>query len=44
MSEMIFETLRGMLIGVPGVFAVLAVFFITLKILMKNNKEEEKED
>lgn len=34
MSDMIFETLRGMLIGVSGVFAVLGIFYVTLKLLM----------
>ena len=39
--EMIFEALRAMAIGIPGVFSVLAVFYITLKLLMlKTNREE----
>ena len=33
-TNMIQETLRGMLIGISGVFAVLAVFYISLKLLM----------
>ena len=47
-TVMIFETLRGMAIGIPGVFAVLAVFYATVKLLMmnmpktkgKNNKDQ----
>jgi|GEM_PF-2474440 len=36
--NMIFETLRTMVIGITGVFAVLAVFYCTLKLLMLNKK------
>ena len=32
--SMIGEALRAMAIGVPGVFAVLAVFYVTLRLLM----------
>ena len=42
MNEMIMETLRGMLIGIPGVFSVLAIFYISLKILMRNTDKEDK--
>ena len=42
MNEMIMETLRGMLIGVSGVFAVLGIFYITLRFMMpKEDKSEE---
>ena len=44
-TDMIFEALRGMAIGVPGVFSVLAIFYIALKILMlKTNQQKEKEE
>jgi len=42
MNEMILETLKGMLIGIPGVFAVLGIFYITLRIMMRKNDSEEK--
>ena len=32
--DMIWETLRGMVIGISGVFLVLAVFYGALKLLM----------
>jgi len=40
MSEMIMETIKGMLVGVSGVFAVLAVFFLTLRILMAKTNQK----
>ena len=43
LNTMIMETLRGMLIGIPGVFAVLGVFYITLRILMRNKDDSENE-
>jgi len=42
MNEMILEALKGMLIGIPGVFAVLGIFYITLRILMRKNDTEDK--
>ena len=41
MSEMIWEALRGMFIGVPGVFLVLAVFYGSVKLLMMKVKRED---
>ena len=35
---MIMEALRAMAIGVPGVFIVLAIFYITLKVMMSKVK------
>ena len=42
-TEMILKALRAMAIGLPGVFLVLAVFYIVLKLLMtgKNRNKEE---
>ena|GEM_PF-4457036 len=41
MNEMILETLRGMLIGIPGVFAVLGIFYISLRIIMKDEDSDK---
>jgi len=41
MDVMIFETLRGMGIGVAGVFAVLGVFYLALKLLMLRTNREK---
>lgn len=42
--DMIFEALRAMAIGIPGVFSVLAIFYIVVKLFMlSTNKKEEKE-
>ena len=40
-SGMIGEAMRAMGIGVTGVFAVLAVFYGALKLLMLKSKGEE---
>jgi hypothetical protein len=36
---MIMEALRAMAIGIPGVFAVLAVFYAVLKLMMQGKKK-----
>ncbi len=38
-GKMILEALRAMAIGIPGVFAVLAVFYGALKLLMLKAKQ-----
>ena len=38
--DMIFEALRAMAIGIPGVFLVLAVFYAAVKLMMKYSKKE----
>ena len=42
-NAMFMEALRAMAIGVPSVFAVLAVFYITLKLLMMSNKGNDSD-
>jgi hypothetical protein len=37
---MLFEALRAMAIGIPGVFLVLAVFYVALKLLMRGKAED----
>ncbi|MDR0248228.1 MAG: hypothetical protein LBI44_00975 [Oscillospiraceae bacterium] len=38
--DMILEALRAMAIGIPGVFMVLFVFYVTLKTLMRSKNKE----
>ncbi len=38
--SMVMEALRAMAIGIPGVFAVLAVFYAVLKLMMAGAKDE----
>ena len=38
---MIFQALQGMAIGITGVFSVLAVFYIMLKLLMLNTNRKK---
>jgi len=44
--SMILQALRAMAIGIPGVFAVLTVFYISVKAIMsgidKNAKNKEQ--
>ena len=41
--DMILEALRAMAIGIPGVFIVLAVFYFSVKIMMKYGKKNADE-
>ena len=38
--DMILEALRAMAIGIPGVFLVLAVFYLAVKLMMKYGKKD----
>jgi ABC-type arginine transport system permease subunit len=40
--DMIWEALRTMAIGIPGVFSVLAVFYGAVKLLMLKTDRENK--
>jgi len=44
--DMILQALRAMAIGIPGVFAVLTVFYISVKVMMtateRKTKDKEK--
>jgi hypothetical protein len=40
--DMIFEALRSMSIGIPGVFSVLAVFYISIKLFMMGVSKKSK--
>ena len=45
--DMIFRALRTMAIGISGVFAVLAVFYATLRLMMARTArggDKEKEE
>ena len=39
--SMIKEALRTMAIGVPGVFVVLSVFYIALKLMMARTRNDD---
>ena len=42
-AELIIQTLRGMLIGIPGVFVVLAIFYVVLRFMMSKTDREYRE-
>jgi len=43
--DLVFQALRGMAIGLPGVFIVLGIFYVVLKFLMlKTNKKNDTPD
>ena len=39
MGEMIGQALWGMAVGIPGVFAVLAIFYVAVRLMMSRVKE-----
>ena len=45
-ADMIIQALRAMAIGIPGVFAVLTVFYISVKAMMSvaNKKAKGKDN
>ena len=40
-TAMVGQALQAMSIGIPGVFAVLAVFYCTVRLLMMYNKDSK---
>jgi len=40
-AERIMEVLKGMAIGIPGVFAVLGIFYITIKLFGIARREKK---
>jgi len=41
--DMMIQALRAMAIGIPGVFAVLTVFYISVKAIMSGIDKKDKD-